>query len=92
MNKNLNAGFSFIGLLSQIFYLYNAFNIWFRHIGISLSQIYDSLFKIIIVIIGLILVFISMIFHKDNYKFVNVINYISIIILVISTVLLVMPW
>lgn len=92
MNKNLNAVFSFVGLLSQIFYLYNAFNIWFRHIAINLSRIYDSLFKILIVIIGLILVFISMIFHKDNYKFVNIINYIAIIMVVISTGLLVIPW
>ena len=92
MNKSLNVIFSFIGLLSQIFYLYNAFNIWSKHIGIGLSQIYDSLFKILIVVIGLILVFISMIFHKDNYKFVNIINYISIIVLVVSTGLLIMPW
>lgn len=92
MNKNLNAGFSFIGLLSQIFYLYNAFNIWFVHIGISLSKIYDSLFKILVIIIGLILILISMIFHKDNYKFVNIMNYISIIILIVSTGFLVMPW
>ena len=68
MNKNVNAVFSGIGLLTQVFYLFNAFNIWFRHIGISLSQIYDSLFKILVVIVGLILVIISMIFHKDNYK------------------------
>ena len=62
MNKNVNAVFSGIGLLTQVFYLFNAFNIWFRHIGISLSQIYDSLFKILAVIVGLILVIISMIF------------------------------
>lgn len=92
MNKNLNTIFSIVGLLSQFFYLYNAFNIWFRHIGISLSQIYDSLFKILVIIVGLILIFISMIFHKDNYKFVNIINYIAIIVLIISTGLLVMPW
>lgn len=92
MNKNVNAVFSGIGLLTQVFYLFNAFNIWFRHIGISLSQIYDSLFKILIVIVGLILVIISMIFHKDNYKVVNIVNYVSIGILIISTGLLVMPW
>mgnify|MGYP004636730853 FL=1 len=92
MNKNVNAVFSGIGLLTQVFYLFNAFNIWFRHIGISLSQIYDSLFKILAVIVGLILVIISMIFHKYNYKVVNIVNYISIGILIISTGLLVMPW
>lgn len=92
MNKNVNAVFSGIGLLTQVFYLFNAFNIWFRHIGISLSQIYDSLFTILAVIVGLILVIISMIFHKYNYKVVNIVNYISIGILIISTGLLVMPW
>ena len=92
MNKNVNAVFSGIGLLTQVFYLFNAFNIWFRQIGISPSQIYDSLFKILIVIVGLILVIISMIFHKDNYKVVNIVNYVSIGILIISTGLLVMPW
>ena len=92
MNKNVNAVFSGIGLLTQVFYLFNAFNIWFRHIGISLSQIYDSLFKISAVIVGLILVIISMIFHKYNYKVVNIVNYVSIGILIISTGLLVMPW
>ena len=92
MNKNVNAVFSGIGLLTQVFYLFNAFNLWFRHIGISLSQIYDSLFKILVVIVGLILVIISMIFHKDNYKVVNIVNYVSIGILIISTGLLVMPW
>lgn len=92
MNKNVNAVFSGIGLLTQVFYLFNAFNIWFRHIGISLSQIYDSLFKILAVIVGLILVIISMIFHKYNYKVVNIVNYISIGILIISTGMLVMPW
>ena len=92
MNKNVNAVFSGIGLLTQVFYLFNAFNIWFRHIGISLSQIYDSLFNILVVIVGLILVIISMIFHKDNYKVVNIVNYVSIGILIISTGLLVMPW
>lgn len=91
MNKNVNAVFSGIGLLTQVFYLFNVFNIWFRHIGISLSQIYDSLFKILVVIVGLILVIISMIFHKDNYKVVNIVNYVSIGILIISTGLLVMP-
>lgn len=92
MNKNVNAVFSRIGLLTQVFYLFNAFNIWLRHIGISLSQIYDSLFKILVVIVGLMLVIISMIFHKDNYKVVNIVNYVSIGILIISTGLLVMPW
>lgn len=92
MNKNVNAVFSGIGLLTQVFYLFNALNIWFRHIGISLSQIYDSLFKILAVIVGLILVIISMIFHKYNYKVVNIVNYVSIGILIISTGLLVMPW
>lgn len=65
---------------------------YFRHIGINLSQIYDSLFKILVVIVGLILVIISMIFHKDNYKVVNIVNYVSIGILIISTGLLVIPW
>lgn len=92
MNKNVNAVFSGIGLLTQVFYLFNAFNIWFRHIGISLSQIYDSLFKILAVVVGLILVIISMIFHKYNYKVVNIVNYVSIGIMIISTGLLVMPW
>ena len=74
MNKKINAIFTGLGLLSQIFYLWNAFNIWFRHIGISLSQIYDSLFKILVVVVGFVLVIISMIFHRDNYKIVNIGN------------------
>ena len=78
MNKKINAIFTGLGLVSQIFYLWNAFNIWFRHIGISLSQIYDSLFKILVVVVGFVLVIISMIFHRDNYKIVNIFNYIAV--------------
>ena len=92
MNKNLNTIFSIVGLLSQFFYLYNAFNIWFRCLTVKLKDIYFALPKMLIIIVGLILIFISMIFHKDNYKFVNIINYIAIIVLIISTGLLVMPW
>ena len=92
MNKNINAVFSIVGLISQIFYFCNAFNIWCRHIGISLVLIYDSFFKILIVIIGLVLVFISMIFYKDNYRFSNIINYVAVIILIASTGVLVVPW
>ena len=65
MNKKINAIFTGLGLVSQIFYLWNAFNIWFRHIGI---------------------------FHRDNYKIVNIFNYIAVVLLVVSTGLLVMPW
>ena len=89
MNKKINAIFTGLGLVSQIFYLWNAFNIWFRHIGISLSQIYDSLFKILVVVVGFVLVIIS---HRDNYKIVNIFNYIAVVLLVVSTGLLVMPW
>ena len=85
MNKNVNLIFSMIGFLTEIFYLINALHIWFRHITINFANIIDSIFKILIVIVGLILIIISMIFHKENYKFVNVTNYISIGILVLST-------
>ena len=90
MNKKINATFSIVGLLAQFLYFYNAFNIWFRHLTVKLKDIYIALPKILVVIIGLILIFISMIFHKDNYKFVNIINYIAIIILIVSTGLLIM--
>lgn len=89
MNKKINLIFSMIGFLTEIFYLINALHIWFRHITISFVNIIDSIFKILIVIVGLILIIISMIFHKDNYKIVNVISCISIGILVFSTFLLV---
>lgn len=89
MNKKVNSVFSIIGFLTEIFYLINALHIWFRHITISFVNIIDSIFKILIVIVGLILMIISMIFHKENYKIINVINYISIGILILSTFLLV---
>ncbi len=89
MNKKVNLVFSIIGFLTEIFYLINALHIWFRHITISFVNIVDSIFNIILVIVGLILLIISIIFHKRNYKLVNVINYISIGILVFSTFLLV---
>ena len=89
MNKKINLIFSIIGFVTEIFYLMNAFNIWFHHIGISFSNIIDSIFKILIVIVGLILIIISVIFHKENYKLVNVINYVSIGILILSTFLFV---
>ena len=89
MNKSVNLSFSIIGLLTEIFYFVNAFNIWFHHIGISISSIVDSIFKILIVIVGLILIIISMIFHKENYKITNILNYIAVGILIISTLLFV---
>ena len=89
MNKKINLIFSIIGFMTEIFYLINALNIWIHHITISFANIIDSIFKILIVIVGLILIIISMIFHKENYKLVNVINYISIGILILSTFLLV---
>ena len=89
MNKKINLIFSIIGFMTEIFYLINALNIWIHHITISFANIIDSIFKILIVIVGLILIIISMIFHKENYKIVNVINYISIGILILSTFLLV---
>lgn len=89
MNKSVNLSFSIIGLLTEIFYFINAFNIWFHHIGISISNIVDSIFKILIVIVGLILIIISMIFHKENYKLTNILNYIAVGILIISTLLFV---
>lgn len=89
MNKKINSIFSIIGFMTEIFYLINALNIWIHHITISFANIIDSIFKILIVIVGIILIIISMIFHKENYKIVNVINYISIGILILSTFLLV---
>ena len=89
MNKKVNSILSMIGFLTEIFYLINALNIWIHHITISFVSIIDSIFKILIVIVGLILIIISMIFHKGNYKIVNVINYISIGILIVATFLLV---
>ena len=89
MNKKINSIFSIIGFMTEIFYLINALNIWIHHITISFANIIDSIFKILIVIVGIILIIISMIFHKENYKIVNVTNYISIAILVLSTFLLV---
>lgn len=89
MNKKVNLIFSIIGFSTEIFYLINALNIWIHHITINFANIVDSILKILIVIVGLILTIISMIFHKENYKLVNVINYISVVILVLSTVLLV---
>lgn len=89
MDKKVNSLFSIIGFLTEIFYLINALYIWFHHITINFRSIIDSIFKILIVIVGLILIIVSMIFYKKNYKLVNVINYISIGILVLSTFLLV---
>ena len=89
MNKKINLIFSIIGFMTEMFYLINALNIWIHHITISFANIIDSIFKILIVIVGIILIIISMIFHKENYKIVNVINYISIGILILSTFLLV---
>ena len=89
MNKKVNSVFSMLGFLTEIFYFINALHIWFRHIAISFVNIIDSIFKILIVVVGLILIIISMIFHKENYKIVNLINYISIGILILSTFLLV---
>ena len=89
MNKKVNSILSMIGLLTEIFYLINALHIRLHHITISFVSIIDSIFKILIVIVGLILIIISMIFHKGNYKIVNVINYISIGILIVATFLLV---
>lgn len=89
MNKKINSIFSIVGFMTEIFYLINALNIWIYHITISFTNIIDSIFKILIVIVGIILIIISMIFHKENYKIANVINYISIGILILSTFLLV---
>lgn len=89
MNRKINLIFCMIGFLTEIFYLINALNIWIHHITISFTNIIDSIFKILIVIVGLILIIISMIFRKDNYKIVNVINYISVGILILSTFLFV---
>lgn len=89
MNKKVNLFFSIIGFSTEIFYLINALNIWIHHITINFANIVDSILKILIVIVGLILTIISMIFHKENYKPVNIINYISIGLLIISTGLLI---
>ena len=37
MNKNVNLTFSIIGLLAEIYFLTNAFDIWFRKIAINLQ-------------------------------------------------------
>lgn len=89
MNKKINLCFSIIGVITEICYFLNAFNIWTHHIGVSFSNIIDSIPKILVVIVGLVLIIISMIFNKENYKSANIINYISIGLLVISTGLLI---
>lgn len=88
MNKKVNIIFSTIGLLTEIFYFLNAINIWIHHIGISFSNIIDSIPKILIVCLGLILTIVSLISYKDNYKCTNIVNYVSLILLLISTVIL----
>ena len=35
--------------------------------------------KILVVVVGFVLVIISMIFHRDNYKIVNIFNYIAVV-------------
>ena len=89
MKKKLNLCFSLLGLFAEIFYLFNAFNIWVHNIGVSISNIVNSIFSILIVFIGFILTIVSMIFYKDNYRASNIINYISIIILVVATCLII---
>lgn len=88
MNKNINLTFSIIGLFAEIYFLTNAFNIWVHHIGISFADIVNSLFSILAVVIGVLLTIVSMIFYKNNYKATNIINYISIALLVISVIFL----
>ncbi len=88
MNKKVNIILSIIGLSTEIFYFLNAINICIHHIGISFSNIIDSIPKILVVCIGLILTIASLIFYKDNYKFTNIINYISLLLLIFSTVIL----
>lgn len=88
MNKNVNLTFSIIGLFAEIYFLTNAFNIWFRKIAINFADIVNSLFNILAVVIGALLTIVSMIFYKNNYKATNIINYISIALLVISVVFL----
>lgn len=88
MNKNVNLTFSIIGLFAVIYFLTNAFNIWFRKIAINFADIVNSLFNILAVVIGALLTIVSMIFYKNNYKATNIVNYISIALLVISVVFL----
>ena len=88
MNKNVNLTFSIIGLLAEIYFLTNAFDIWFRKIAINFADIVNSLFNILAVVIGVLLTIVSMIFYKNNYKATNIINYISIALLVISVIFL----
>lgn len=88
MNKKINLTFSILGLLAEIFYFTNSFNIWFRHLVITPKRIVEAIPQILIVAIGLILTIISMIFYKDNHKLVNILNYIAIFMLIVSTVLL----
>lgn len=89
MNKKANLFFSVIGLATEIFYLINSLNIWIHHLSINFADIVDSLFNILIVIVGVVLIIVSMISHKENYKITNIINYLSVGILIFSTVLLV---
>lgn len=90
MNKKINLIFSIAGILTQIYFLINAFNIWFHNISINFASIVHSLFDILLVVVGIILTIISMIFHKENYKATNTLNYISIFSLVIGVILLVL--
>lgn len=88
MNKKVNLIFSIIGLATEVFYLVNSLNIWIHHITINFADIVDSLFDILIVVVGLVLTIISILSHKENYKIANVINYVSIVILILATFLL----
>lgn len=88
MNKKVNLILSIIGLATEVFYLVNSLNIWVHHITINFATIVDSLFDILIVIVGVVLTIISILFHKENYKIANVINCISIGMLILSTFLL----
>ena len=88
MNKNVNLTFSIIGLFAEIYFLTNAFDIWFHKIAINFADIVNSLFNILAVVIGVLLTIVSMIFYKNNYKATNIINYISIALLVISVIFL----
>lgn len=89
MNKKINLVFSIVGVLTQIYFLVNAFNIWFRHISINFASVIHSLFNILLVIVGVILTIISVIFHKENYNTTNTLNYISVILLVVGVTLVV---
>lgn len=90
MNKTFNTFFSAFGLSAQIYFLINAFNIWFHHITINFKAIIESTLGILFVVVGILFTIISSIFYKNNYRVANIINYISMVMLFVSFIFLIL--